>query len=199
MSCPDPSLFFQKSPLNLRTVSPSGWFRIIDSRFAQEPLGFNPTAPSRFSDPIGVFGVVYLAATMQVAFRETLVRDRNAGRYPAVLMDRIEVARRSVAEISVIQPLKLADLTDDPLFRMGIPTDACMACAHACGQKWSTAFYRHPDQPDGLIFPSRLTPGVENIVVYDRGLGKLRVDGVSRLPARPELPDLLATHRVILI
>jgi hypothetical protein len=199
MSCPDPSLYFQTTPLNLRRVAPSVWLRIIDSRFARTPLGFNPTAPSRFSDPTGVLGVVYLAATMQAAFRETLVRDRNAGRLPAILMDRAEVSRRSVAEISVIQPLKLADLTDDPLFKMGVPTDACMACAHACGQKWSSAFHRHPDQPDGLIFPSRLTPGVENIVVYDRGLTKLRVDGVSPLSARPERADLLAAHRVILV
>ena len=48
--------------------------RIIHRRFAATPLGCVP-APSRFSDPDGLYAVLYAALTVRCAVWEALLRD----------------------------------------------------------------------------------------------------------------------------
>lgn len=40
-------------------------------------------------------------------------------------------------------------------------------------RRWSLAIYTHPEQPDGLIYPSRLN-GEMNLAIYDRAIPKVR-------------------------
>jgi hypothetical protein len=47
-------------------------------------------------------------------------------------------------------------------------------------QQWSVAFHDHPDQPDGILYPSRLNEE-RCIALYDRAISKLKVMASPRL------------------
>lgn len=196
-TCPDPFAYFRDQPLKCVSRSVNGWFRLYPSAFANRPLGFNAAAPSRFSDPAKDYGVVYLTESFDTAFREVILRDRNAGGCEMIPLDRSDVEARVLVAINSNSDLNLVDLTDDPLYRLGVPTDACMAQAHDCGKKWSRALHDHADAPDGILYPSRLNPRTSNIVVFERGLHKLS-PVADPIPIRevPEYPDLLDRYRV---
>lgn len=155
------------------------WQRIYETRFPNS-LGWSP-ALNRFSDPTGhAFGVVYLGSSAKVAFVETLLRDAADGRGGHCLLQMAEIERRSLARIRVRNPLRLVDLTGDGGLRMGVPSDVIGASDQTLARQWSAGFHAHPDQPDGIYYPSRLNEE-RCIVLYDRALGKVEVTATPRL------------------
>ena len=147
------------------------WRRVYETRFP-DPLGWGP-ASSRFSDPTGrAFGVVYLGSSAKVAFVETLLRDTADGRGGDCVLELAEIRKRSLAQIQVKEPLRLVDLTGDGCLRMGVPSDVVGSNDQRLAQRWSVGFHAHPDQPDGVYYPSRLNEE-RCIALYDRALDKL--------------------------
>ena len=184
--------------LVIRTV-PTGavWRRIYETRHP-DPLGWGPGL-SRFSDPTGAaFGVVYLGSSAKVAFVETILRDRADGRGGDCLVETAEIEKRSLATIEVTAPLRLVDLTGDHPLRMGVPSDVAGARDQTVAQAWSSAFHRHPDQPDGIFYPSRLNEE-RCVALYDRAVGKLAATATPRLlDCRVELAAILDDLEVAL-
>lgn len=175
--------------------------RIIQSHFP-DPLGFGKS-PTRFSDPRrrkpdNRFGVIYLGQSLKVCFIETILRDRRNGKISDFPIAETELAARSFVRVRVSSPLSLVDLRGDAPIRMGIPSDVAGASRQTLARQWSLAFHEHPDQPDGIIYPSRLNEGT-NVAVYSRAAGKLSATSVRSLMTTAGLADVLNTLRVALV
>jgi hypothetical protein len=89
------------------------------------------------------------------------------------------------------QSLRLVDLRGDGAVRMGVPSDVARGSAHDLSQAWSAAIWSHDEQPDGIIYASRLNAET-NVAIYDRAPAKLRVEAAPRLlDCRAELANVL--------
>lgn len=173
-----PTSAFKSAPLET-TIIPQGrrFGRIYLDRYP-DPLGVGRT-PSRFSDPRrrvprNQFGVLYLDSSLKVCFLEALLRDARDGTVGDLPLDERELSTRRFAEIEVFRPLTLVNLGGDAAVRMGVPSDVARATSQSLARDWSLAFYEHPSEPDGILYPSRLN-GETNLAVYDRAIPKLQV------------------------
>lgn len=176
----------------------STWRRIYETRFP-DPLGYGPGL-SRFSDPTGkAFGLLYLGSSAKVAFVETILRDRADGRNGYCIIEEREIEKRSIATITPNAPLTLVDLTGDGPIKMGVPSDVVGARDPSTAQQWSVAFYRHPDQPDGVLYPSRLNEE-RCIALYARAIGKLAATASPRLmDCRSDLAAILNDLEIAIV
>lgn len=179
-------------------------YRFFRSRFV-DPLGFG-YAPSRFSDPridrptSTRFGVVHLATTFEIAFIETILRDRGDGRIGPLAVPEAELMDWRCARIDVPVAMSLADLVSGPArLKMGIPSDVTGARDQTASQIWSLAIHGHPAEVGGIAWASRLHGGT-CYAVYDRALAKLRANAIRPLTGFPrELAALLRRYRIALI
>jgi hypothetical protein len=158
------------------------------------PLGYGKT-PSRFSDPRRIvarrrYGVVYLGESLKVCFLEAVLRDQRDGVVGFLPIGENELERRCYATIETTSALRVVNLRGERALRMGVPTDVSRSSSHALGRKWSLAFYQHPSEPDGIVYPSRLN-GQTDLAVYDRAVNKLRRTRVVDLVDAPGLAAVL--------
>jgi hypothetical protein len=196
-----PSPGFAKNRLRLAAIALTNVFRIYHHRHP-DPLGCSRT-PSRFSDPTSVpeapgFGVLYLGESLKVCFAETLLRDKANARLGQVTLPMSVIESRQVATIASHQPLTLVDLRRDGPLQMGIPSDAVRSSDHNLGRAWSLSLHQHPQQPDGIIYPSRLNEDL-NVAVYDRAIGKLHCIEVCPLTSHPDLLEVLELYDLVLM
>lgn len=135
------------------------WFRLYRNNY--DALHFGMTRRSRFDAPNGEFGVLYVARQIAGAFIETLVRDGIR----ELSEERIESYQ--ITGITVSRGLKLVDLAGKGLVRIGV--DARLNTGdYRIAQRWSLAFFAHPDKPDGILYPSRHDPKQHLAALYDR-------------------------------
>ncbi|MDF0522247.1 RES family NAD+ phosphorylase [Bradyrhizobium yuanmingense] len=152
---------------------------MYETRFP-DPLGYG-TGLNRFSDPTGkAFGLIYLGSSAKVVFVETILRDRADGRGTTCVVEYGEIEKRSLASIVTVEALVLVDLTGDGPLRMGIPSDVVGARDQSLAQRWSVAFHDHSEEPDGVLYPSRLNKEL-CIVLYSRALRKLKATATPLL------------------
>jgi hypothetical protein len=151
---------FAGASLRIYDVPPGQRFGRISLGRYPDPLGFGKT-PSRFSDPrrridANRFGVLYLGETVKVCFLEAVLRDRRNGAIGDLPIEEAELRDRHYAEIEVAARLRMVDLRDDGGIVMGVPTDVAKASSQTLARAWSVAFHEHPEEPDGIVYPSRL-------------------------------------------
>jgi hypothetical protein len=197
-----PTADFARVDLDLTIVAAGARFSRIYFDRHTNPLGFGNT-PSRFSDPRrrkaeNRFGVLYLGETLKVCFLEAVLRDKRNGAIGDYPLDETELRARRFAAVEVVAPLAMVDLRGDGGVRIGVPSDVTRASGHRLARAWSAAFHKHPAQPDGIVYPSRLN-GQTNLAVYDRAIPKLRVADTMRLMDAPELPEVLDDLLVALV
>jgi len=184
------------------THAPVGsvWHHIFLDRFP-DPLGFG-FASSRFSDPrkktANRFGVYYVGQTFEVAFLETIVRDRRNGNPGPLVLSANDLDDYVHVHVTVQVCLDLVDLLGGNAVALGVPTDVMRASAHRLGQRASLAVYQRADRLDGIRYPSRLN-GDENLAIYDRAVPKLSAGPRRKLGTCPELAPILTVYRVALI
>lgn len=184
------------------TVPVGAKFGRIHRKTFPDPLGFGKN-PSRFSDPrhraaANRFGVLYLGSSLKLCFLETMLRDDRDGIVGQIAIAESELDDRRYSEIRVCQELHLLDLTGDGPVRMGIPSDVARGRRQALARKWSVAFYEHPEQPDGIVYPSRLN-GETNLAIYGRAVGKLELLGEQDLKRAAGLHAVLDDFLVALL
>jgi RES domain len=190
----DPTPAFARATLHVAVVGPGQTFGRIHLTRHRDPLGYSKV-PSRFSDPRrrvlrNRFGVLYLGSTLKVSFLEAVLRDRRNGVVGNYVIGEGELHSRCYARIEPISPLRLVDLRRDGCVRMGIPSDVPRSANHALARRWSLAFYQHPSQPDGIIYPSRLNEDI-CVATYDRAISKLRAVSSTALIDALGLADVL--------
>jgi hypothetical protein len=192
---------FATARLRLHEVKTGQRFGRIYLGRHPDPLGFGKTL-SRFSDPrrrlaSNRFGVLYLGDTVKVCFLEAVLRDRRDGAIGDLPIAETELHDRHYAEIETVQPLRMVDLRDDGAVIMGVPSDVAKAASQVLARAWSLALHEHPEQPDGIIYPSRLN-GHTNLAVFDRAIPKLRAVRVMTLLSAPGLAAVLNDLQVSL-
>lgn len=148
------------------------WYRV--HRSAQGPLHFGPRNPpdNRFDDPAGRFGTLYLGATLEVAFVETLLRN------PALrVVSMAEVAARRWVAVRAGRDLRLVDFCGPGLSAVGT-TGGVNTGPHRVSRAWAAALHAHPDTPDGITYWSRHDPSLRCGAFFDRpGLTVSASDG----------------------
>lgn len=143
------------------------------------------------------FGVLYLGASLNVCFIETILRDQRDGVVGDFPIDESELRTRRFAAIRVDSPLSLVDLRGNGPLHMGVPSDVARRQHQGLARHWSLAFYQHPDVPDGIVYPSRLN-GETNAAIYDRAVTRLSVATTGPLLNAPGLARILTDLRVTL-
>jgi hypothetical protein len=197
-----PTPAFDSVALDLTTIPVGAEFGRIHWKTFPDPLGFGKN-PSRFSDPRrraegNRFGVLYLGSSLKVCFLETMLRDERDGIVGQIAIAESELDDRRYAEIRVREPLRLLDLTGDGPVRMGIPSDVARGRRQGLARKWSVAFHKHPQQPDGIVYPSRLN-GETNLAIYCRSTKKLEPLRGYELKRAPGMADVLDDFLVALL
>ena len=190
---PDPPLDLHARALPIRVMT-SSWMRIHQRRFGA--LFFSRTGEGRFDAPARQYGTLYVAIDAHGAFVETL--GHTTGRTG---IDWDEIEARALAEISVLRPLRLVDLTAEGLTHIGADgrlTDG----TYAVSQPWALALHQHPDTPDGLLYRARHDPSRLCAAIFDRAEDALATADLGSLsdPANARLlADILDTYQLRLI
>jgi hypothetical protein len=151
----------------------SGWHHIFLDRFS-DPLGFG-IGSGRLSGPsekpTKQFGVFYVGQTFEIAYLETVVRDRRYGNPAMLLPSSAELDAYAHVRVTVEQPLQVIDS------RRG---NAVRVSSHLFGQRASLAVYQRSETLDRLCYPSRLN-GDDNLAIYDRAVPKLAASPKRKL------------------
>lgn len=194
------------APLRLhRTVVPPSdeLVRLFRRRFP-DPLGLGHD-PARFSDPRGElpiherFAVLHLGASFEVAFVETVLRDRGDGRTGDLPIPERELDDWRCARIRATTRLSLVDLTSGrKRMLMAVPSDVVGAAAQRPSRSWAVAFHAHPTRPDGIAYPSRLV-GERCYAIFDRAVARLRVQDGRPLLQCTELPDMIRRYELAIL
>jgi len=154
---PEPDQIFGR-PLPLISLM-QPWVR--SHKRTREPIHFGRTGENRFDDPAQDFGVLYASADIRGAFVETFLRNRTDR-----FITRTEIGSRLLAEILFPEPLRLVDLTESGLVRMG--ADSRLHTGdYSVSQRWARALHWHRDQPDGILYCSRLDPSCRCVAIFD--------------------------------
>jgi hypothetical protein len=64
-------------------------------------------------------------------------------------------------------PLKLVDLSGPGLAAIGADARLCVG-DYRVAQRWSRAFWVHPQKPDGILYLARHNPAIVCAAVFDR-------------------------------
>jgi hypothetical protein len=167
---PPPNLD-QRSPLIYELNVGATLFRLHDRH--RHPIFFGKTGSNRFNSPDASFGVLYLGMDEHCAFIETFGSPTGIAAASGAMLEE-----RHLAEITILQPLKLIDLSSSGgLARLG--ADArLLSGSHSIAQRWSAALRNHPVHPHGIIYPARHDPAKNACVIFDCSATVFRV--VSR-------------------
>jgi hypothetical protein len=135
-------------------------------RTKDDPVFFGPAPGAdprfRFDAPGGEFRVLYLGLTPDAAIVETLCR--NVARRT---VDLVDLELRSLAKVTSAATLRLVKCHGDGLAQLG--TTAALATGpYTASRRWALELWRHPDQPDGLLYASRHNPDFLCIACFNR-------------------------------
>ncbi|MGB0991926.1 MAG: RES family NAD+ phosphorylase [Akkermansiaceae bacterium] len=170
---------FADRKLPVVALEVTDWVRIhLD---VHGPLFFSRNRNHRFSPVGGKHAVMYAAGDFNTAFLEVFgdtVLSRNECIGACLSAQRWG---RSVRSIISIRELKLCDLTT-PEARTAVSVDLAtlMHSDLTIPQQWSEAVMNHPEDVDGILYPSRFT-GESCLALFDVGK-KIAVEAPIQFP-----------------
>jgi hypothetical protein len=185
-----PPADFASRDLPLEILPPGTRFVRIH-RSELTPLFFGTNGDNRFDDPQRVYGVCYVALTLQGAFAETCLRAIGAQFVASTFL-----AARSLTTIEAAAPLRLVAVHGPGLARIGT-TSLVSSGAHPLAQRWSRAICDHPTAPDGLLYRANHDNGEICAALFDRCAEKLVLrESVGLFADRTRLAALLDRYNV---
>jgi hypothetical protein len=158
-------------PLELLETAGPFW-RIHETSRATIFFGRKGRLDYRFDDPAGRHGVLYCSNSPEGAFAETLLK----GSKGKAFVDSARIADRSIAQLTTRRRLRVVNLADNHLARLGCDSRLFSDTAYEVAQAWSAALHDHPDAPDGLFCNARRDPSTRSLALFeDRVTGTLGV------------------------
>lgn len=142
--------------------------------------------------------VFYAASNFETAFCETLIRN-NFDRRIERRLERSMITKRGRALIESAKPLAMIDLTDANCQKYAVPVTAIRGGDHRSGRAFARAIIDKRKDVDGILFPSRLKDGSQNIAVFNRALKKLAVTSKKQLKTMRRTYDLIEDYNIELI
>ena len=141
------------------------------------PLNFNPRSSGRFNAPSGEYSTTYLSTSPEGAFVEKFLQ---SGRQEGIGVNVLTQATLSlhrlcrIGQPSDARPLTLVDLSGNGPAHVGADGRlSTMTDDPGLVQQWALAFWRHPQQPDGIYYRARHDQSCFSIAVFDRAEGLL--------------------------
>ena len=159
------------------------WYRIHESRHGAVYFG-QKRCRGRFDDPLRRYGVLYAGADELCAFVETFGHDTGRN-----LVRAAQLNATALAVLRFRRPLRLADLRNARLARLGADSRLFADADYAVPQRWSRAIFEHPSKPDGILYNARHDPAKVCVALFDRaGRGNKKTIVVSQsIPLDPVL------------
>lgn len=143
------------------------WFRVHRKAFGA--IFFGKGQINRFDSPDSSFGVLYLAENLRGAFIETFGQETGKR-----FVQEMELEERAFSVVEASRPLRLVDLTGPGLARIGADGRLC-AGDRELAARWSSAFYNHKNQPDGIFYRARHDLDELCSALFDRAEPSLKV------------------------
>ncbi len=135
----------------------SSLFRIHNSEYSA--LHFS-RYQTRFASPLSEYGVLYATLDVYLAFLEVI----RTVEHKIVLVDILK--RMSLSKLYPHRDLKLVNLSGTGLTKIG--ADArIFTGSYQMSQSWSQTLYEHPEQVDGIYYPSRYDPSRFCVALYE--------------------------------
>lgn len=174
---PLPPVDLDERRLPIRVFSDVTWYR--GHKATHGPIFFNTTR-GRWTDPDHEFGTVYLGESAACSFIEAFNQQVQRTDWGYFVSERV-LAACCLCPITSEQPLRLVDLTSGlNLLQVGADNRICDG-PHDVSRRWARAFWKHPDQPDGIYFRSRHAPELFSIAVFERSRASLMSDCASNV------------------
>lgn len=164
-------------------IDPSALLRI--SRYNINEPFFGASGANRFDAPgkLPEFKASYLATLLAVALAETVLHDEIP------VNGKFHMATSSLAGRYVIPfhgaKLKLANLTDAALKRMGAHAELSGTADYSITQQWALGVFQHKGNFDGFIYMSRHLNTQKAVLLFDRSKIKITMRGATELPHYP--------------
>jgi hypothetical protein len=153
----------------LRVPAGAVWYRIVHCRYTGA-LYFGKGPDGRWNDPLGKFGVLYVADSVDTAFAETFGHN-IPDRCPPLadkFLDSLELEERLLYRIETSREMTLGLLQGAGLVVLNLDAGLSASREYAIPQLWSRWVYEAPQGLDGIRYPSRALPSCENTALFDR-------------------------------
>mgnify|MGYP001816558298 CR=1 FL=1 len=183
-------------PLPLSPI-PAGThlFRLVRGEYKEEgALRFgasdDPAKRSRWYAPDASYGVGFFSFVERVCFLETPLRNPHQR-----FVSESELDNWLLVELELVEEIRVVELSGSGLRQIGC-TASTISGPHKYTWPFSKALHDHPDDPDGIMHPSKMDPDDSAIALFDRARPALRIIG-SVVPTDPHFEVTLASilHR----
>lgn len=163
------------------TLIPVGQVLHRVHRTEHDPIFFGPGADApptyRFDSAARRFGVLYVGASLDGAFAETILRNPRR-----LMVAMSEIALRSATRIVCKRDLRVVTMHGPGLQALGTDNAISTGPYEPCGL-WADALWDHPDQPDGIGYVSRHDPNELCFALFERRSMEFTVTDTRMLPA----------------
>lgn len=153
------------------------------------PIFFSPGTSrppaGRFDSATRRFGILYAGLTFTCSFAEVLLR--NPGRR---IVSLSEIETRSLAIIRLRADVRVVDLTGPGLSQLGLDARFLSGGYDVCGA-WADALHDHPEQPAGILYPSRFDPSEHCVALFERAESFIEL-ATNSVRLDEMLPDVAA-------
>jgi hypothetical protein len=169
---PDPPSDLHSRPLPLEILGVGrAIYRIHKTTLTSKYFG--KSADNRFDAPDASYRTFYAALTAEAAFAETLLRGTGS------LVAESELNIRSLCRFALVRELRLVRLHGPFMARIGV-TAAVTAGHYDTSQRWSKAFWLHPQRPDGILYKATHDNDKFALALFDRA--QHAIDGGTTAP-----------------
>lgn len=158
------------------------WYRLHRISATHAPVDYNfRTVDDRFNAPAGEYGILYLGSDPYCAFIESFGSEAIARGYRLVTQQTL--AERCLCRIDLLpeaRPLNLVNIaTGAGLSRLGIDGRIGTSKVRTITRERALALWRHPQQPDGLLYRACNDPARTAVALFDRA-GSVLEAGCTR-------------------
>lgn len=153
-----------------------GFVRLFEAHHG-DLLGTGPSS-ARYSDPRRgtieddkLFSVLYAGRDLRTAFEETVLRDKTTGNLGPFPISHRELESWRGGVVRTRRPLRLVDLreTEGRWRSLGSSIEEIKGASYRASRLYSLAFHENKSAPDGIVYQSRYTGGI-NIAIYGRAI-----------------------------
>jgi len=190
---PPPQLGATK--LSLRRT-PALLTRIADPKYPN-PIHWSRAGKSRFDSPEAPLGVFYLGQDLETAVLEVF-----GSRWLDLRILQISaLVRFNVFVFALKTAYRCVNLTGGGLSLAGSDANLCASLDYPVTQRWAAAFMRHPQNPQGLAYHSRLNPKKTCYALFGSSESDhdFQLTNQSSLLETPGTKTILNRYRVALI
>lgn len=128
-------------------------------------------ATNRFDSPGRHYGVLYVAATRDGAFAESV------GRVPRVFRSDEELAALRLTTLALTRDIKVVDLHGGAAVGAMGATGVVGVGPQSLARRWSQVLHDHPERPDGIEYRCRHNSDELALALFDR-IGATALDPI---------------------